>query len=131
MLILYTAALGGTLGCPPLKDTGFINMALGVLLLVGSCCTYSFMFLDRSGDREIRSVCCILTAILVVLFSAVAIANSVAVFGNFDVVRSGQYVDDDGNEISCERSEIPFALTFLSYISLALLCSFNVIVISL
>lgn len=106
-------------------------MALGVLLLVGSCCTYSFLFFDSNGDREIRSVCCILTAILVVLFTAVAIANSVVVFGNFDVVRSGQYVDEDGNEISCDRSEISFALAFASYISLALLCSFNVIVVSL
>lgn len=132
MYHICIAAVGGTLSCDPLMTVGEIIIAIGVFALITALCCSMCSYMVRSAspvadgkeitEKEVFILCCFVVSVPLIVFLGLLIGESVLIAENYEVVRNGTYVNDDGELVTCENSEIPFILSIIAWVLLLLLC---------
>ena len=120
-----STAAGGTLSCDPLMKVGAMNIAIGACTFLTALCCSVYLCCTRIENtnisKGIHGICCVLASLMFLAFLAMAIAESVLVAENYDTIMNrsnGSYVGDG----KCRNSEIPLALTILSWVIWLLVC---------
>ena len=120
-----STAAGGTLLCDPIMKVGAINIAIGACTLITALCCSMYLCCTRADNtnisKGIHGICCLLASLMLLAFLGMSIAESILVAENYDTIKNGSYVDN-GKWVSCKNSEIPLALTILSWMIWLLVC---------
>ena len=119
-MYMYVAVVK-TLQCEPLHYAGITSLVVGVCTFAMGCLCCVCVFSGSNDSKLIHVWCCAVTCVLLLVFTAAVVANSVFVFSKIEFsLGNGTYVpsSEDAQDVlmHCVAPALPFGLVVVSFV---------------